>query len=60
MNDNYIEVINLVIEEENMGLTKEEIEDYKRILRDLVFSEKEYEFNDDRPRIKTLLESLIR
>ena len=60
MNDNYIDVINSVIDEHFKDMSKETLDEYKHILNGLIKSEKEYEFNDDRPRIKTLIETLVR
>ncbi len=60
MNDNYIDVINSVIDEHFKDMSKETLDEYKHILTSLIKSEKEYEFNDDRPRIKTLIETLVR
>lgn len=60
MSDNYLDVVYEILEENLDELELEKIEDYKEIIKSLINAEKEYEFNDDRPRIKALLDSLIR
>lgn len=59
-NNNYIVVINETIDELLSDLSDEQINEYKKNAKELINSEKEYEFNDERPRIKTLLDILIK
>ena len=60
MSDNYLDVIYKIIDDLFNDSDLEVIRDYKNMARTLLNAEKEYEFNEERPRIKTLLDSLIR
>jgi len=57
MNKKYIEVLNNVVDEQTSN--PKEREKLKKILEQIIEAEKGYEFNEERPRIKTLLETII-
>lgn len=59
-NNNYIVVINETIDELLSDLSDEQKSEYKKNAKELINYEKEYEFNDERPRIKALLDILIK
>jgi len=57
MNKKYIDVLNEVID--NKTTDAKERKKLKEIVASIVEAEKGYEFNDKRPRIKMLLDSII-
>lgn len=57
MNKKYIDVLNEVVDEKTNDL--KEREKLKKILEIIIEAEKKYEFDEERPRMKYLLEENI-
>ena len=58
-NDNYLKILNEIIDEEYIGKSQEEINKYKSIIKKIVEAEREYEFHESRPRINDVIKSNI-
>jgi len=59
MNSNYLDVLNRIIDENFKGIDINELNKLKKIVKDVIEVEKEYEFSEDRPLVKRILDTII-
>lgn len=59
MSSKYLDVLNKVVEQNLENENENRKKEIKEIIEKLITAEKEYEFNDERPRIKALIDSLV-
>lgn len=60
MNNEYSDILTIICEDALANEPEEKVKEIIKIVLTLVEAEKEYEFDDQRPRIKTLLDTLIK
>ena len=60
MNNEYSDILTIICEDVLANEPEEKVKEITKIVLTLVEAEKEYEFDDQRPRIKTLLDTLIK
>ena len=60
MNNEYSEILTIICEDILANEPEEKVKDITKIVLTLVEAEKKYEFDDQRSRIKTLLDTLIK
>lgn len=60
MNNEYTDILTIICKDALTNEPEEKVKEITKIVLTLVEAEKEYEFDNQRPRIKTLLDTLIK